>query len=574
MLLRPLQGVLFVWLLCCSIGMADPGLRVVIDHRVAPMADGAGAELFLTRLDYLLTDLRLQREDGSWIGQPGWAAYVHYGASSPQATLCLRGIPAGRYRGIGFHIGPDAATDRGDPTIFPADHPLHPNVNGLHWGWKGGYIFLAMEGRCGDSGFSHHLAGAGNRMWISLPIEMDLNADHELRLLFDATRAFTTSHRIRLQGTDLSTHSGNDGGLARRIADNLEGAWSVVGNGPCADVSIEAPGKVVAAGKVTGTPYRFLVPSRFPMPTLPADNPLTIEGIELGRKLFHDVRLSRNSSQSCASCHEPAFGFTDHGNRLSTGVNAMQGTRNSMPLVNLAWKDSFFWDGRAKALREQVLMPIQDHVEMDQPLEGLVTRMSDDADYREKFLKAFGSGGVDAKRISLALEQYLLTLVSGDSKFDQAMRGEVHLDEEEQRGFRLFFTESDPGRGIRGADCFHCHGGADFSDHRFHNNGLDSDETIRDSGRMTVTGAESDRGAFVTPSLRNVSRSAPYMHDGRFATLEEVVAHYVGGVKRSTTLDPNLAKHAGGGVPLDDGEQKALVAFLKTLADPRFTGHN
>ncbi len=554
-----------LWLFHAAAMAAD--LRVVIDHRVESMTDANGTKLDLTRLDYILTEIALQRGDGTWIGKPGWAAYVHYGSDMPRATLQLRGLPAGTYRAVSFFIGPDPATDKGDPTRLAPDHPLHPNVNGLHWGWKGGYIFMALEGRTGDAGFSHHLAGDGNRMRISLPAEIDLTSDQELRLLFDSDRVYQGRHGIRVENTDLGTHSGNDGGLARRIADQVEAAWSVSGIGPLPSAGAEAP-KIPGQPKVIhGTPYQFEVPPRFPLPALPPDNPLTVEGIELGRRLFHETRLSRTSTQSCVSCHDPAFAFTDHGKRLSTGVNAIPGTRNSMPLANLAWKDSFFWDGRAKSLREQALMPIQDHVEMDDSLENVVAKLSQDTIYQDAFHKAFGSAEVSAPKIGLALEQFLLTLVSGDSKFDRAMRGEARLDEDEQRGFQLFFTESDPGRGIRGADCFHCHGGADFSDHRFHNNGLDDESGAADTGRMKITGLATDRAAFVTPSLRNIALTAPYMHDGRFATLEEVIAHYAGGVKRSATLDPNLAKHAGGGVPLDVADQRALIAFLKSLTD-------
>ena len=190
--------------------------------------------------------------------------------------------------------------------------------------------------------------------------------------------------------------------------------------------------------------------------------------------------------------------------------------------------------------------------------------------YAALFAAAFGSPEVTPERIGLALENYLLTLTSFDSKFDRAMRGgPVTLTDQERRGFELFFTESDPRRGQFGADCFHCHGGANFSNHGFANNGLDS--TFSDPGRYAVTRRESDCGKFSVPSLRNVAVTGPYMHDGRFATLEEVVEHYSSGVRPSATLDPNLAKHPEGGLNLSAADRAALVAFLQSLTDERYT---
>jgi cytochrome c peroxidase len=159
----------------------------------------------------------------------------------------------------------------------------------------------------------------------------------------------------------------------------------------------------------------------------------------------------------------------------------------------------------------------------------------------------------------------MLTLTSYDAKFDRALRGKADFSDDEKRGFELFMTEYDPRTGQLGADCFHCHGGPLFSDHQFHNNGLEAD--AGDSGRQRVTGLHADIGKFSTPSLRNLARTAPYMHDGRFATLEEVVAHYSSGIHRTATLDPNLAKHPEGGLQLSPEDQRALVAFLKTLTE-------
>jgi cytochrome c peroxidase len=239
-----------------------------------------------------------------------------------------------------------------------------------------------------------------------------------------------------------------------------------------------------------------------------------------------------------------------------------------MPLFNLAWKSSYFWDGRAASLREQVLVPIQDHQELDEKLDKVVGELNAGADYRSEFTEAFGSPGVSVERLALALESFLLTLVSHDSKFDRAQRGEDRLTELEQRGFELFMTEREPRSGQFGGDCFHCHGGPLFTDHLFRNNGLGIDPA--DSGRGEVTGGTLDLGTFATPSLRNVALTAPYMHDGRFTTLEEVLDHYSEGVQRTATLDPNLAKHPDGGLGLTAEEKSALIAFLKTLTDDQF----
>ena len=241
-----------------------------------------------------------------------------------------------------------------------------------------------------------------------------------------------------------------------------------------------------------------------------------------------------------------------------------------MPLFNLAWQQFFFWDGRAATLREQVLMPIQDANEMNETLPNVIAKLSEDPQCVNAFNQAFGSKEVTSERIAKALEQFLLTLVSQESRFDRAARKVAELTESEKRGLQLFVTEFDPKRGLRGADCFHCHGGTLFSSQPFANNGLALAND--DIGRMATTHNASDRGKFKTPSLRNVARTAPYMHDGRFATLEEVVEHYSSGVRRTSTLDPNLAKHPESGLQLTAQEKTDLVAFLKTLTDESFLG--
>jgi cytochrome c peroxidase len=213
-------------------------------------------------------------------------------------------------------------------------------------------------------------------------------------------------------------------------------------------------------------------------------------------------------------------------------------------------------------------MPIQDHTEMDESLTNVVVKLAAKTNYSALFAAAFGAPEITSEKIGLALENYLLTLTSFDSKFDRVAKGTAQFTAEEQRGLELFMTEYDPRREQYGADCFHCHGGSLFQSQTFANNGLDSE--FKDAGRAKITGRSADEGKFAVPSLRNIARTAPYMHDGRFRTLAEVVEHYATGIVRSATLDPNLAKHPDGGVPLSAIDKLALVAFLETLTDPQF----
>ena len=213
-------------------------------------------------------------------------------------------------------------------------------------------------------------------------------------------------------------------------------------------------------------------------------------------------------------------------------------------------------------------MPIQDPHEMNESLPAVLTKLKGDDRYLAMFKAAFGEAAIGEKSLAMALEQFLFSLVSQDSKFDRAARGETRFTTEEQRGLQLFVTEFDPTNNLRGADCFHCHSGNLFTNHAFANNGLDAH--LSDLGLGKVTGRDSDAGKFATPSLRNVSVTGPYMHDGRFATLTEVINHYDSGVKHSATLDPNLAKHPDTGLELTEADKQSLIAFLNTLTDDRF----
>ena len=522
--------------------------------------------LRVERLDWLLSELALQRSDGSWLASADWQGFVGLGkrAVVPAAS----GIPAERFTAVRFKVGLPAAVNAADPVQWAPGHPLHPDTCGLHWGWQGGYVFLALEGRWQKpdgslGGFSYHLATDERAAVVELPVSFHGGGPSTLRLALDAA--------LLLEGIDFQrdgdvSHSRPGDALAQRLQANVRRAFKVVTVAQDQfqeTLQAEAPATATPKG---ATPVKLDITKRFPQVALPSDNPLTEQGIVLGERLFHDPRLSINNSQSCASCHDRSLAFTD-AKRVSIGAQGQVGKRQSMPLFNLAWSQAFFWDGRAKTLREQVLMPITDPHEMNEKLPNVIAKLAGEG---PAFEKAFGSPEINAERIAKALEQYLLSLISQDSRFDRAARKVATLTEQEKRGLQLFVTEHDPKRGLFGADCFHCHGGTLFTDHQFKNNGLELAED--DLGQMLVTGKATDRAKFKTPSLRNIAVTAPYMHDGRFATLEEVVAHYNGPLHRSDTLDPNLAKHPEAGLQLSAEDQQALVAFLKTLTDEAFIG--
>ena len=527
--------------------------------------NAARETLSFTRVSCLLSGFAVERDDGVWVEIANQSAWMD--AAKRRTVVRFDGVPEGKYRALRFHIGPDAKSNASDPAKLAADHPLSANLNGLHWSWQGGYIFLAIEGhyRIGNGelkGYAHHLARDPNRTRISLAAPLDLTHDAAVLLDFDLGTLLNAPRPLSFEKDGAATHSRDGDPIAAALAANLPGAFrvaQVLSAAPA--ISKPSPVKPLYLPEKF-TPYRFTMSGTFPIPDLPRDNPLTEERVALGKALFNETALSRDGTLSCASCHVSNFAFTD-ARRFSLGVRGQKGTRNSMPLFNLAWKTSFFWDGRAPSLRAQALMPIEDHTELDETLDRVTAKLAAAKEYPPLFASAFGSQEITSEKIGLAVENFLLTLTSFDAKFDRALRGKAVLSDDEKRGFELFMTEFDPRTGQRGADCFHCHGGPLFSDHQFHNNGLAPDEN--DTGRHRITHLESDRNKFATPSLRNIARTAPYMHDGRFATLDEVVAHYSTGIHRSPTLDPNLAKHPDGGLQLSAEDQRALVAFLKTL---------
>lgn len=331
----------------------------------------------------------------------------------------------------------------------------------------------------------------------------------------------------------------------------------------------------------TPTPYQFIPPVHFgDNYEIPENNSFTVEGIALGRNLFYEKQLSRNSQISCGSCHQQAKGFTD-GAKFSEGLDGELTSRSSMSVVNLLWNSKFFWDGRVGTLEEQALQPIVDHIEMDLSLDEAVKRLSDSENYRQQFFAAFETDVITSDLIAKALGQFMRTLVSSDSRYDQYLLGQTELTDQEKLGMDLFFTHPEPKTGLRGGNCGDCHLNILTSGDRegfqgFHNNGIDSDANL-EVGLMEITGKAEDRGKFKAPSLRNIALSAPYMHDGRLATLEDVLDHYNDNIQNSSTLDVLITDATNNSIKgehiqlgLTDGEKEAIIAFLHTLTDDKF----
>ena len=308
------------------------------------------------------------------------------------------------------------------------------------------------------------------------------------------------------------------------------------------------------------TPYVLELKSGFPPLEIDEDNPLTQEGVYLGRHLFWDQRLSGGNSMSCATCHNPQKAFAE-AYPLSIGVNGDTSLRNSMVLQNLAWANDFFWDGRVLTLEEQVLSTVVKSTEMDENWTDFLNEIKYDTKYNQLFYEAFGTTQPDSMHVAKAIAQFLKTMVSQDSKFDKVMRGEANFTPDENAGYSSFNSFS-------GGDCFHCHGTEMFMDNDFHNNGLDANN-FADLGLANISNNPDDIAKFKTPTLRNIEFTAPYMHDGRFSTLEEVIEHYNSGGNYSPTVDP-LMKKIGVGLQLTNTEKQDLINFLKALSDYDF----
>lgn len=299
-------------------------------------------------------------------------------------------------------------------------------------------------------------------------------------------------------------------------------------------------------------------PSGWPEPVYNfRKNPLDSATVQLGRVLFYDPVLSSDSLVSCASCHSPYNAFTHVDHALSHGVKDRIGTRNSPVLINLAWGKSFMWDGAVNHLDMQALAPLENHLEMDETLSHVLQKMGRQEKYRHLFKNAFHTESITGERFLKAISQFMLTLVSSDSKYDRVMRQEagIQFTDQESKGYALFKQY-----------CASCHTEPLFTNHTFQNNGLAIDSLLKDVGRMKITQKSSDSLKFKVPTLRNIDRSAPYMHDGRYRSLQMVLFHYSSDIHSSPTLAPELKK----GIDLSEDDKRNIIAFLKTLTDPVF----
>jgi cytochrome c peroxidase len=324
--------------------------------------------------------------------------------------------------------------------------------------------------------------------------------------------------------------------------------------------------------KVETGPYQFNYPANFGNRiNIPADNPTTKQGIYLGRLLFYEKKLSANNKIACATCHQQAKAFTD-GKALSQGVDDVLSSRNSMSLANLLWTRKFFWDGRAVSLEQQAIFPLTNPHEMRQSLENSVRKLEETSTYPQLFKLVYGDAQITGNRIVKAVSQFERTLISCNSHYDQYLSNAYQPTKAELNGMALFMNAPQPEKGIRGANCAHCHGGVKNYMELFHNNGLDS--IPKDAGIETLTGLAGDRGRFKAPTLRNIALTAPYMHDGRFKTLEEVVDHYSAHVKQSASLSTVFRGESndadGKTLNLKPAEQKEIIAFLNMLTDSTF----
>lgn len=305
------------------------------------------------------------------------------------------------------------------------------------------------------------------------------------------------------------------------------------------------------------TPLQLKIPEGWPKPpsNIFVNNPLTEEGFQLGRKLFYDGRLSKDGNFACASCHQQFAAFSTYDHDLSHGFHDQFTTRNAPPLFNLAWTTHLHWDGGINHIELQALSPMTAPNEMAENIDSVLQKLRKDLAYQHMFTSAFGSKLINSQRMLKALAQFVGSLVSSDSKYDKVKKGEDKFNAVEQRGYELFKER-----------CNTCHKEPLFTDNSFRNNGLPLNNFLKDYGRMRITGNPEDSLKFKVPSLRNVSVTYPYMHDGRLYSLYNVIDHYSKGIQMSPTLDSSLRK----GIPFTTEEKNDLIYFLHTLKDTSF----
>lgn len=308
-------------------------------------------------------------------------------------------------------------------------------------------------------------------------------------------------------------------------------------------------------------PYAFVQPENFPAAVYTfQNNPMTKQGIELGRALFYDPILSSDSSIACANCHQQFKGFSDPVHRFSKGVNDVSGFRNAPAIQNMAFQTHFFWDGGVNHLDFVPINAITSKIEMNETIAYVVTKLKRNKTYPSKFKEAFGSTEVTSQKMLFALSQFMNLMISSNSRYDKYIRdeGEV-LSSDELAGLTLFR-----------AKCGSCHTTDLFTDGSFRNNGLSATFEL-DAGRERITEFSADRGKFKVPSLRNAELTAPYMHDGSLRTLQNVLDHYENSVTASSTLDPLLIQNGTLGIPMTQDEKTKIIVFIKTLTDREFT---
>lgn len=305
------------------------------------------------------------------------------------------------------------------------------------------------------------------------------------------------------------------------------------------------------------TPIELEIPKGWPSPptNIFAANPLTEEGFQLGRKLFYDGRLSKDGNFACASCHQQFAAFATYDHDLSHGFHDQFTLRNAPPLFNLAWKKLYHWDGGVNHIEVQALSPLTASNEMAENLDSVLDKLRADPVYEKMFKAAFGASRINSQRMLKALAQFVGTMVSANSRYDKVMRGEDEFNSAEKHGYELYK-----------ANCAVCHTEPLFTNLEFKNNGLAVNEYLRDYGRMRITGEAGDSLKFMVPSLRNLSVTFPYMHDGRLYSLYNVVDHYRKNIVVSSTLDSVLIKK----VELSEEDKNDLVYFLHSLTDTTF----
>lgn len=316
---------------------------------------------------------------------------------------------------------------------------------------------------------------------------------------------------------------------------------------------------LTSAGRIMNEFTGFRKPSNFPEPVYEfSKNPVTKDGFELGRKLFYDPVLSRNNTIGCGTCHIQGAAFTHHGHDVSHGIDDRLGKRNSPPIMNLAWSKFFFWDGGVFHLDLQPMVPITTADEMDEKMSSVVLKLKQHPEYPGLFKKAFGTEEINSQKMLKALSQFMLMCVSSNSKYDKVIRKEEKFTPDEEQGYKLFQQK-----------CNSCHTEPLFTDYSFRNNGIAIGRND-DRGRFTITLDSTDAYKFKVPTLRNIEVTAPYMHDGRYYGLGQVLDHYRFGVQHTPNLDPLLDQNHTHGFPMTDDEKNKVILFLKTLTDREF----